>query len=212
MSLAEPEVLRQIVDEEWLLFCDSHHDPQNLVQLRREHQELRRLIEVLDNAAASTGEQSPNHLAVTTRDLLTKLGTHMGAQEQVLGTDAEPPSTSALGSSPHTWYEFTNGPLVDLDNLPGPQGVDAALSRMLDFAPANRWTCKPAAIRSPSGGDCRWLTRAVRLLLPTGRPTPVAGPDHPTPRHLTAPDTAPQLGLVGCALRGTRGPRNSTAV
>lgn len=120
----------------------------------------RSLYQTQDDSV-STGEQSPNHLAVTTRDLLTKLGTHMGAQEQVLGTDAEPPSTSALGSSPHTWYEFTNGPLVDLDNLPGPQGVDAALSRMLDFAPANRWTCKPAAIRSPSGGDCRWLTRAA---------------------------------------------------
>jgi uncharacterized protein (DUF2249 family) len=129
------EVLRQIVDEEWLLFRDSHHDPQNLAQLRREHQELRRLIEVLDSAAASAGEQSPNHLAVTTRDLLTKLGTHIGAEEQVLGADAEPPSTSALGSTPHTWYEFTNGPLVDLDNLPGPQGVDAVLSRMLRLRP-----------------------------------------------------------------------------
>jgi uncharacterized protein (DUF2249 family)/ElaB/YqjD/DUF883 family membrane-anchored ribosome-binding protein len=125
------EVLRQVVDEEWLLFRNAHNDSQKVSQLRQDHQELRRVIEGLANSAASAGQQSPHQLAATIRDLLTKLRTHIGAEEQALGADAESPSTSALGRTSHTWYEFTDGPIIDLDNLPGPQGVDAVLGRLL---------------------------------------------------------------------------------
>jgi len=125
------EVLRQVVDEEWLLFRNSHHDPEHLAQLRQDHLELRRVIETLAAAAASPGQQSPDQLAATTRDLLTKLRLHVDAEEQLLCAEVEPPSTSAMGGTPHTWFELTDGPLLDLDNLPGPQGVDAVLGRML---------------------------------------------------------------------------------
>lgn len=125
------EVLRQVVDEEWLLFRDSHHDPQSLNQLRRDHQKLRRLIEDLVDAAARVDQRSPTQLASTTRDLLENLRTHLDAEEKVFGADAEPPSTSALGSTPHTWYELIEGSLIDLDTVPGPQGVDAVLGRLL---------------------------------------------------------------------------------
>lgn len=125
------EVLRQVVDEEWLLFRNSHHDPEHLVQLRQDHLELRRMIETLAAAAASPDQQSPAQLATTTRGLLTKLQSHVTAEEQLLCAEGEPPSTSAMGGAPHTWFELTDGTLLDLDNLPGPQGVDAVLGRML---------------------------------------------------------------------------------
>lgn len=125
------EVLRQMVDEEWLLFCDSHHHPQKLTQLRQGHLDIRLAVEGLADAAAGARPQSPTQLAAATRDLLTKLRTHVDAEDRILAAGTEPPSTSALGSTPHSWYEFTSGPLIDMDNLPGPHGVDAALGRIL---------------------------------------------------------------------------------
>lgn len=125
------EVLRQVTDEEWLLFRSSHHDPQGLERLRQDHLELRRLIEVLADSAADASRQSPDQLAATTRFLLAKLQAHIGAEEQVLETDDATPSIGALGRTPHTWYALTEAPLIDLDDLPGPQGADAVLGRLL---------------------------------------------------------------------------------
>ncbi|MEP7179846.1 MAG: hemerythrin domain-containing protein, partial [Pseudonocardiales bacterium] len=47
------EVLRQFLDEEWLLFRVVRHAPEELARLRRDHLELRLAIEVLDQAAAT---------------------------------------------------------------------------------------------------------------------------------------------------------------
>lgn len=125
------EVLRQFLDEEWLLFCNSRSDPPALAQLRQDHSELRGLIEVLTAAAGSPGLQSPDQVAATTQDLLAKLRTHLRTESQVLHVEAEPCSTAALGRTPHAWYELTNGPVIDLDNLPGPRGVDAVTGRIM---------------------------------------------------------------------------------
>jgi len=122
-------VLRQVTDEEWLLFRTYHHDPQDLTPLRQEHLKLRGAIEAL--TAASPDAQSPQQLAAAVRELLTALARHVVEEERILGIDAEAPSTTALGSTPHTWYALTEGAIIDLDTLPGAQGVDAVLGRLL---------------------------------------------------------------------------------
>jgi uncharacterized protein (DUF2249 family) len=132
------EVLRQVVDEEWLLFRNSRNDPQQLSELRAEHQELRRLIDDLGEAAAGA-DVSPRRLAQTTRELVAKLQSHIVAEEQALGSESvDPPSMSALGSTPHGWYALIAGDVIDLDAVPGPQGTDAALGRMLRLRAGER--------------------------------------------------------------------------
>jgi hypothetical protein len=46
------------------------------------------------------------------------------------GVDGSP-STAVLGSRPHAWYDLTEGPVINLAELPGPLGVDAVMSRLL---------------------------------------------------------------------------------
>jgi len=126
------EVLRQVVDEEWLLFRNSHHAPQQLSTLRAEHLEIRRLINDLTEASTNDADRSPQRLAQITRELLATLQAHINFEEQTLAEPTtDPPSMSALGSTPHSWYALTAGPVIDLDTIPGPQGIDAALGRML---------------------------------------------------------------------------------
>lgn len=133
------EVLRQVVDEEWLLFRNSRHDPEQLSELRADHQELRRLIDDLGEAATDIADRSPRRLAQTTRELLTKLQSHITAEEQALGGDSVGPSSmSSLGSTPHAWYALIAGDVIDLDAVPGPQGTDAALGRLLRLRAGER--------------------------------------------------------------------------
>jgi hypothetical protein len=65
------EVLRQVTDEEWLLFRTYHHDPQDLAPLHQDHLQLRGAIEAL--TAASVDTQSPQQLAAAVRELITAL-------------------------------------------------------------------------------------------------------------------------------------------
>lgn len=123
------EVLRQINDEEWLLFRNYHQDPKDLTPLRQDHLALRELIDTLTAAASDT--HSPAQLAALVRELIAALHTHIATEERVLGSDAGSPSTTAMGAVPHSWYALTEGSVIDLDALPGPQGVDAALGRLL---------------------------------------------------------------------------------
>lgn len=53
------------------------------MQLREDHLELRRLIEVLADAAADASRQSPVQLGATTRFLLAKLHAHVAVDEQL---------------------------------------------------------------------------------------------------------------------------------
>lgn len=128
------EVLRQLVDEEWLLFRVVRHAPEELARLRRDHLELRLAVEMLDQAAATGGSaagMSPRQLAATTRDLLDQLERHLAAEDELAILGEVAPATASFGAQPHEWYALTEGPVVDLDQLPGDLGADAALARLV---------------------------------------------------------------------------------
>jgi uncharacterized protein (DUF2249 family) len=133
------EVLQQVVDEESLLFRSAYHAPEELARLRREHLELRLAIDVLAQAAADGSTLTPQRLAITTRDLLARLEKHLVAEEVVLAVAGEAPrATTGLGGRPHEWYSLTQGPVIDLDALPGGPGFDAVLDRLLRMKPGER--------------------------------------------------------------------------
>ena len=128
------EVLQQVVDEEWLLFRAARHSAEELALLRREHLELRLAIDGLVQAAATAGTpsaRSPQQLAAITRDLVAQLEAHLATEEQMATIGAQAPATASLGARPHEWYALTEEPVIDLDPLPGEQGVDAVLARLL---------------------------------------------------------------------------------
>jgi hypothetical protein len=125
------EVLRHIIDEEWLLFRMSHHTPEDLAPLRQDHLELRGTIEELADMASRGGDGSATALSRTTRTLLFRLDNHIRAEQDLLTVHHEVPSTASLGSRPHAWYDLTEGPVISLVELPGPLGVDAVMSRLL---------------------------------------------------------------------------------
>jgi uncharacterized protein (DUF2249 family) len=130
------EVLQQVVDEEWLLFRAAYHAPDELARLRREHLELRLAIDALAQAAAGRGDLSPQQLAATTQDLLVRFEEHLSAEEKALAVAGEPPrATASLGGHPHEWYALTQGPVIDLDALPGGPGLDAVLDRIVRMKP-----------------------------------------------------------------------------
>jgi len=126
------EVLRQVVDEEWLLFRTARHTADDMARLRADHLELRLTIEELAQAAAGGRTLRPAQLSATVRDLQTELEAHLAAEEKILAVaETAPPSVTSLGAQPHEWYALTEGPVIDLDRLPGAQGADAALDRLL---------------------------------------------------------------------------------
>ena len=125
------EVLRHIIDEEWLIFRMSHHAPEDLAPLRQDHLDLRGTIEELADMAGRGVDGSATELSRTTRDLLVRLDDHIRAEQDLLTAHDEMPSTAILGSRPHAWYDLTEGPVINLAELPGPLGVDAVMSRLL---------------------------------------------------------------------------------
>jgi uncharacterized protein (DUF2249 family) len=128
------EVLQQVVDEEWLLFRAARHSSEELALLRREHLELRLAIDGLVQAGATAGTPSalsPPQLAAITRDLVAQLERHLATEEEMATIGAQAPATTSLGARPHEWYSLTEGPVIDLDLLPGEQGVDAVFDRLL---------------------------------------------------------------------------------
>lgn len=128
------ETLRQLVDEEWLLFRVVRHVPDVVAQLRRDHLELRLTIELLDQAAAPAGSVSGpscGQLSAITTDLLTQLERHLADEDELAIGGEYAPATASFGAQPHEWYALTEGPVVDLDQLHGAQGADAVLARLL---------------------------------------------------------------------------------
>jgi uncharacterized protein (DUF2249 family) len=134
------EVLQQVVNEEWLLFRAWHHAPEGLLRLRADHLELRRAIDALTDAATGARRLNPHELTNVIAGLLKTLQDHFSNEEALLLPDADTvtPSTSSLGSTPHEWYAHTEGPVIDLANLPGSRGVDAVLSRLLRLGQGER--------------------------------------------------------------------------
>jgi len=125
------ELLRHIVDEEWLLFRMTGHSTEDLAPLRQDHLDLRRNIEDLAEMASQGTDDSAAELSRTTSSLLAGLAKHIRAEQELLTVHEEAPSTASLGSRPHAWYDLTEGPVINLADLPGPLGVDAALGRLL---------------------------------------------------------------------------------
>lgn len=146
------EVLRQVVEEEWLLFRAVRHASEDLARLRREHLELRLAIEVLDQAVATgskPGGLSSAQLSATTQDLVAQLAAHMTAEDDLASAGETPPATSSLGAQPHEWYALIESPVVDLDQLPGQQGADAALGRLLRLKPSEQVEIRSTVDPSP---------------------------------------------------------------
>jgi uncharacterized protein (DUF2249 family) len=147
------EVLRQIVDTEWLLFRAARHAPDDLAELRRDHLALRGTIDVLAQAAATAGTvdgMSPPQLAVTTRDLLAQLTRHLAAEEDLLATTgAAAPGIASLGSKPHEWYELIEGPTIDLNLLSGEQAEEAVRGRLLRLRPGEQVEVRSSNDPSP---------------------------------------------------------------
>jgi uncharacterized protein (DUF2249 family)/hemerythrin-like domain-containing protein len=133
LSYLHLEILRQVVEEEWLLFRLIRHASDELARMRREHLELRLAIEELDQAAATAGDPtglSSSQLSAITRDLLAQLEAHFAAEDELAISGRAAPATASLGAQPHEWYDLTEGPVIDLDRLPGQHGADAALARL----------------------------------------------------------------------------------
>jgi uncharacterized protein (DUF2249 family)/hemerythrin-like domain-containing protein len=152
------EILRQVVEEEWLLFRLIRHASDELARMRREHLELRLAIEELDQAAATAGDPrglSPLQLSAITRDLLTQLEAHFAAEDELAISGRAAPATTSLGAQPHEWYRVTAGPVIDLDQLLGPHGAEAAMDRLRRLE-----TSEQVEIRSSSdpGPLCHRLT------------------------------------------------------
>jgi uncharacterized protein (DUF2249 family) len=144
------EVLRQITDEEWLLFRNARQANDDLAGLRRDHLELRLTVDLMTEAATAPSTFTSAQLAAVTRDLLEQLDAHLSAEEQQLATAGNiPASTTSLGSQPHEWYALTEGPVIDLDRLPHPDGADAVFDRLLRLRPGERVTIASNTDLSP---------------------------------------------------------------
>jgi uncharacterized protein (DUF2249 family) len=154
------EVLRQVVEEEWLLFRVVRHAAEDLARLRREHLELRLAVEVLDQAAATGDEPgglSPKQLSAITQDLVAQLAAHMAAEDELAIAGETAPATTRFGAQPHEWYELIESPIIDLDQLPGQQGADAALGRLLRLKRSEQVEIHSSVDPSPM---CQRLTAA----------------------------------------------------
>lgn len=151
------EVLRQVSDEEWLLF-PSCGAAAGLSRLTRDHVRLRACIDVIAGAASGEAHCSPAEIATTTCDLLTQLRSHFSAEETVLAGFGEPAAaTAALGARPHHWYPLTEGPVIDLDVLPDDRVIDAVGDRLRRLDSGEQ-----VELRSSSDPDllCRRLAAA----------------------------------------------------
>ncbi len=170
------EVLRQVVEEEWLLFRLIRHASDELARMRREHLELRLAIEELDQAAATAGDPkglAPSQLSAVTRDLLAQLEAHFAAEDELAIVGQAAPATASLGAQPHEWYDFTAGPVIDLDQLPGQHGADAALARLRRLETSEQ-------IEIQSSGDPSPLCHRLTAVDPGGYGITYLerGPDH----------------------------------
>lgn len=58
---------------------------------------------------------------------------------------------SSLGQTPDPWYPLTAAPLIDLDALPGPLGVDAVLPACC-ACPREQIELRASMTRPPYGG------------------------------------------------------------
>ena len=159
----QAEVLRQVSDEETLLFPAAHSE--HAAGLARDHVRLRAAAELLARAAAGEQPMAPAQLAAAVRDFVTQLERHLRKEDDLLASDHAPqdvPGTVHLGGGhPHEWYPLTEGPEVDLDALPPGQAVAAAVDRLLRMRRGEQ-----VELQSGTGLDAVW--REISELSPGG--------------------------------------------
>ena len=155
---AQAEVLRQMSDEEALLFPAA--PARQAAALARDHARLRAAAEVLARVAAGEQPMPPARVAAVARDFATQLKGHLRAEESLLAPRGVP-GTTALGGHPHQWYPLTEGPVVDLDALPDGQAVAAAVDRLLRMRRGEQ-----VELQSSTGLDPVW--REISRLSPDG--------------------------------------------
>ncbi len=159
---AQAEVLRQVSDEEALLFPAV--PAQTVAGLARDHVRLRAAAELLTRVAAGEQPMSPAQLAAAVRDFVVQLDRHLRNEENLLASGRVPqdvPGTVNLGGHPHEWYPLTEGPVVDLDALPAGQAVAAAVDRLLRMRRGEQ-----IELQSGTGLDPVW--REISELSPGG--------------------------------------------
>jgi len=129
---ARAEVLRQVSDEEALLFPAV--PAREVAGLASDHVRLRSAADVLARAAAGEMPMSAGRVTAAARDFVTLLERHLQSEEDLLAarrTAPGVPATVTLGGHQHACYPLTEGPVVDLDALPRDQAVAAAVDRLL---------------------------------------------------------------------------------
>ncbi|HEU5384936.1 MAG TPA: hemerythrin domain-containing protein [Streptosporangiaceae bacterium] len=159
---AQAEVLRQVSDEEALLFPAV--PAQAVAGLARDHVRLRAAADLLARAAAGEQPMSPAQLAAVVRDFTVQLERHLRNEDDLLAPARAPrdvPGTVALGGHPHEWYPLTEGPVVDLDALPADQAVAAAVDRLLRI-------CRGEQVELQSGAGLDPVWREISKLSPGG--------------------------------------------
>lgn len=159
---ARAEVLRQVSDEEVLLFPAAA--TQTAAGLARDHVRLRAAAELLTRAASGEQPMTPAQLATTVRDFVTQLGRHLRSEEDLLASGRVPrdvPGTVTLGGHPHEWYLLTEGSVADLDALPPGEAVAAAVDRLLRMRRGEQ-------VELLAGTDLEPVWREVSELSPDG--------------------------------------------
>jgi uncharacterized protein (DUF2249 family) len=159
---AQAEVLRQVSDEEALLFPAV--PAQAVAGLARDHARLRAAAELLVRAAAGEQPMSPAQIAAAVRDFVVQLERHLRNEDDQLASCRPPqdvPGTVHLGGHPHEWYPLTEGPEVDLDVLPAGQAVAAAVDRLLRMQRGER-------VELQSGTDLNPVWREISEISPDG--------------------------------------------
>jgi Hemerythrin HHE cation binding domain len=159
---AQAEVMRQVSDEEALLFPAV--PAQTAAGLARDHVRLRAAAELLARAAAGEQPMTPAQLAAAVRGFAVQLERHLRNEDDLLASGRAPqdvPGTVHLGGHPHEWYPLTEGPVVDLDALPREQAVAAAVDRLLRMHRGEQ-----VELQSGTGLDPVW--REISELSPGG--------------------------------------------
>jgi hypothetical protein len=133
LDYVRAELIRQIADEEWMLF-PPHPTPSGFDRLRRDHLRLRHNTQALEDATSGHSESTAAQIAATTWRLLTLLERHFSAEEDLLAAASAPcpvHATADLTGRSHEWYPLTEGTMIDLDALPADQVIDATVERLL---------------------------------------------------------------------------------
>jgi hypothetical protein len=159
---AQAEVLRQVSDEEALVFPAV--PAQTTAGLARDHVRLRAAAELLARAAAGDQAMSPAQVSAAVRDFVVQLERHLRNEDDLLASGCAPqdvPGTVHLGGHPHEWYPLTAGPVADLDALPPDQAVAAAVDRLLRMRRGEQ-----VELQSSAGLDAGW--REISELSPGG--------------------------------------------